>query len=93
MKFNENKQKIFSYVESRMTLIAPNLSMIIGASRAAKLMGLAGGLSNLAKMPSCDVLLLGAHQKFLAGFSTTTVMPHAGAIFDSKIIQDCPSVC
>ena len=33
------KQEIFAYVESRMTFIAPNLSIIVGASTAAKLMG------------------------------------------------------
>ena len=35
----EHKQHIFQYVESRMTFIAPNLSIIVGASTAAKLMG------------------------------------------------------
>jgi U4/U6 small nuclear ribonucleoprotein PRP31 len=75
-----------------MTFIAPNLSIIVGASTAAKLMGMAGGLTNLTKMPSCNILLLGAHRKVLGGFSSTTAMPHAGAIFYSKIVQDCPPV-
>jgi U4/U6 small nuclear ribonucleoprotein PRP31 len=92
MKLSENKQTILSYVESRMTFIAPNLSIIVGASTAAKLMGMAGGLTNLTKMPSCNILLLGAHKKVLGGFSSTTAMPHAGAIFYSKLVQDCPSV-
>ncbi|CAF0788507.1 unnamed protein product [Rotaria sordida] len=90
MKLSENKQTILSYVESRMTFIAPNLSIIVGASTAAKLMGLAGGLTNLTKMPSCNILLLGAHKKLLGGFSSTAAMPHAGAIFYSKLVQDCP---
>ena len=34
---NDYKKKIFDYVESRMAFIAPNLSTIIGASTAAKL--------------------------------------------------------
>lgn len=34
------KQRIFEYVESRMSFIAPNLSAIISASTAAKLMGM-----------------------------------------------------
>ena len=46
----ETKRKIFEYVESRMAFIAPNLSAIIGASCAAKLMGAAGGLTNLSKV-------------------------------------------
>ena len=45
----ETKRKIFEYVESRMAFIAPNLSAIIGANIAAKLLGAAGGLTNLSK--------------------------------------------
>ena len=36
---NDFKRQIHEYVESRMTFIAPNLSVIVGASTAAKLMG------------------------------------------------------
>lgn len=39
IELNANKLKIYEFVESRMTFIAPNLSKIIGASTAAKLMG------------------------------------------------------
>ena len=82
VKLNDAKVKIFDYVESRMTFIAPNLSktnaitiiydfeslscltflkkgVIVGASTAAKIMGIAGGLTNLSKMPACNILLLG----------------------------------
>jgi len=33
------KHQILQYVQSRMAFIAPNLSTIVGASTAAKLMG------------------------------------------------------
>jgi len=36
---NKLKMKIYEYVESRMAFIAPNLSVIVGASTAAKIMG------------------------------------------------------
>ena len=39
IELNAFKLKIYEFVESRMTFIAPNLSVIIGASTAAKLMG------------------------------------------------------
>ena len=48
MELAEIKRKIFEYVESRMAFIAPNLSAIIGANIAAKLLGAAGGLTNLS---------------------------------------------
>ncbi|NWU13100.1 PRP31 protein, partial [Cephalopterus ornatus] len=45
------KLRIYEYVESRMSFIAPNLSLILGASTAAKIMGFSGGLTLLSKPP------------------------------------------
>jgi U4/U6 small nuclear ribonucleoprotein PRP31 len=90
-KLNEIKLKIFEYVESRMTFIAPNLSIIVGASCAAKLMGSAGGLTNLSKMPSCNVLLLGQQKRNLSGFSSTQILPHTGYIYYCDVVQKLPS--
>lgn len=36
----DRRLQILTYVESRMSYIAPNLSIIVGASTAAKLMGM-----------------------------------------------------
>lgn len=47
--------QIFTYVSSRMNILAPNLSAIVGTTVAAKLLGVAGGLNALAKMPACNV--------------------------------------
>lgn len=38
-----------------MNVMAPNLSAIVGTTTAAKLLGVAGGLGALAKMPACNV--------------------------------------
>lgn len=89
-KLDEIKAKIFEYVESRMTFIAPNLSTIVGASTAAKLMGVAGGLTNLSKMPACNILLLGQQKKSLSGFSTVQVLPHTGYIYFCEVVQNVP---
>lgn len=62
--------------------------VITGASIAAKLMGLAGGLTNLSKMPSCNLQSLGSTRKTLAGFSTTSIMPHTGLVYQSEIVQN-----
>lgn len=43
------------YVSSRMNILAPNLSAIVGTTTAAKLLGVAGGLQGVAKMPACNV--------------------------------------
>ncbi|XP_062617634.1 U4/U6 small nuclear ribonucleoprotein Prp31-like [Saccostrea cucullata] len=86
----ECKAKIFEYVESRMSFIAPNLSIIVGASIAAKLMGIAGGLTNLSKMPACNIQILGAQKRTLSGFSTAAVLPHTGHVYYSEIVQKTP---
>lgn len=90
---NDYKAKIFDYVESRMTFIAPNVSMIVGATTAARILGVAGGLTKLSKIPACNIILLGAQRKTLAGFSKTQMLPHTGFVFYSPIVQDTPPVC
>ncbi|WOL19871.1 U4/U6 small nuclear ribonucleoprotein Prp31 [Canna indica] len=84
------KKKVLDFVESRMGYIAPNLSAIVGSAVAAKLMGTAGGLSALAKMPACNVQLLGAKKKTLAGFSTATSQFHVGYLEQAEIFQSTP---
>ncbi|CAG2066669.1 unnamed protein product, partial [Timema podura] len=90
MELNNFKLKIYEYVESRMAFIAPNLSIIVGASTAAKVMGVAGGLTKLSKMAACNVLILGAQKKTLSGFSQVSMLPHTGFIYYSEIVQDTP---
>nr|CAD7398307.1 unnamed protein product [Timema cristinae] len=90
MELNNFKLKIYEYVESRMAFIAPNLSIIVGASTAAKVMGVAGGLTKLSKMAACNALILGAQKKTLSGFSQVSMLPHTGFIYYSEIVQDTP---
>ena len=83
----EAKANIFEYVESRMSFIAPNTSWIVGATAAAKIMGSAGGLTSLSKMPACNVLLLGAQKRTLSGFSSAAILPHTGHIYYCDLVQ------
>ncbi|KAI9197432.1 uncharacterized protein BJ171DRAFT_519520 [Polychytrium aggregatum] len=84
------KKMILDYVESRMNLIAPNLSAVVGTGTAAKLMGIAGGLSGLSKIPACNVLVLGAQKKASAGLSSVGQNRHLGLIYYSDIILRTP---
>ncbi|KAI0921426.1 hypothetical protein AcW1_004592 [Taiwanofungus camphoratus] len=86
----EARKKIFMYVSSRMNILAPNLSAIVGTTTAAKLLGVAGGLNGIAKMPACNVYLLGAQRKIAAGFSAATQRRHTGFVFQSEIVQQTP---
>ncbi|KAI0265148.1 hypothetical protein BC834DRAFT_880297 [Gloeopeniophorella convolvens] len=85
------RAKIFMYVSSRMHVLAPNLSSIVGTTTAAKLLGVAGGLTGLAKMPACNVHLLGAQRKIAAGFSSATQRRHTGFVYQSELVQSTPA--
>ncbi|KAI6047333.1 hypothetical protein EDC04DRAFT_2864426 [Pisolithus marmoratus] len=89
-RLEDVRKRIFMYVSSRMNVLAPNLSAIVGTTTAAKLLGVAGGLNALAKMPSCNVHLLGAQKKMALGFSTATQRRHTGFVFQSELIQQTP---
>jgi U4/U6 small nuclear ribonucleoprotein PRP31 len=89
-RLEETRKTIFMYVSSRMNVLAPNLSAIVGTTTAAKLLGVAGGLGPLAKMPSCNVHLLGAQKKITLGFSTVTQRRHTGFVFQCDLVQQTP---
>ncbi|KAK9880076.1 hypothetical protein WA026_008587 [Henosepilachna vigintioctopunctata] len=87
---NNIKLRIYDYVESRMAFVAPNISIILGASIAAKMMGLAGGLTKLSQIPACNVQLLGQQKKTLSGFSQANSLPHTGFVYFTEIVQNTP---
>ncbi|KAE9409337.1 Nop domain-containing protein [Gymnopus androsaceus JB14] len=90
-RLEEARKKVsFIYVSSRMNVLAPNLSAIVGTTTAAKLLGVAGGLGGIAKMPACNVHLLGAQKKIAAGFSSATQRRHTGFIFQSELVTETP---
>ncbi|KAK1443742.1 pre-mRNA splicing factor prp31 [Babesia gibsoni] len=84
MLLAEFRNDILVYLESRMALLAPNVSAIIGTALAARLITKAGGLATLAKMPSQNIMLVGGNRKGV-------VVP--GIINSCEIIQNAvPSV-
>ncbi|GIL67900.1 hypothetical protein Vafri_21113 [Volvox africanus] len=90
VKLDEDKRTVLQFVESKMNEVAPNLSAVVGTEIAAKLMGVAGGLLALSRMPSCNIQSLGAKRKALAGFSATTAQPHQGFISSCPILAQTP---
>ncbi|CAG8709884.1 15255_t:CDS:2, partial [Cetraspora pellucida] len=90
LELDSAKRTILEYVESRMSLIAPNLSAIVGSTTAAKMLGQAGGLMALCKMPACNVMLIGVQKKMSTGFSNASTPRHTGYLFQSELIQRTP---
>lgn len=55
ISLDKYKQKMLNYIESRMTMIAPNVSAIVGTRVAAKLIASAGGIIELSRIPACNI--------------------------------------
>ncbi|KAF3932264.1 hypothetical protein ABW19_dt0203038 [Dactylella cylindrospora] len=85
------KHTIISYVSSRMTLFAPNTSAIIGSTTAAQMIGFAGGLSGLAKMPACNISALGSKRRAAVTLASNVGIRQQGFLFNSPIIKQIPN--
>ncbi|KAJ3158708.1 U4/U6 small nuclear ribonucleoprotein Prp31 [Geranomyces michiganensis] len=90
LELDASKRKIQEYVESRMSFIAPNLSILLGSNLAAKLMGVAGGLKSLSKIPACDIIVLGKAAKMNMGLSSASEHKHEGLVYQSDMIATIP---
>ncbi|BGP32348.1 U4/U6-U5 snRNP complex subunit prp31 [Rhodotorula toruloides] len=89
-RLDESKRKILEYVESRITLLAPNISAIVGTQTATKILGIAGGLHGLCRIPHSNIYLLGAVKRANTGFSTASHSIdrlHTGFIYQCPLVQ------
>lgn len=91
LALDDARRKIITYVESRMTVIAPNLSRVVGTSTAARLLTAAGGLNAFCKIPGCNVQTIGNTKKTNTGFSTAHMDRHTGFIGFAEPIVTAPS--
>lgn len=55
ISLDNDKQKMLLFLENKMTLIAPNVSAIVGTRVAAKLIAAAGGIIELSRIPACNI--------------------------------------
>ncbi|RKP13074.1 hypothetical protein BJ684DRAFT_10569 [Piptocephalis cylindrospora] len=89
LSLEEARDEILGYVESRMGMIAPNLSALVGSATAAQMIGSAGGLTSLSRMPACNVQVLGANKVASnMGFSKATVQRHIGFVYHADPLKD-----
>jgi nucleolar protein 56 len=84
------RNKAESYVDGIMKTTAPNLSALIGSVLAARLLSIAGGLENLAKMPSSTLQVLGAEKALFRSLKTGARPPKHGVIFQYAAIHQGP---
>ncbi|CAN6989688.1 unnamed protein product [Brassica oleracea var. botrytis] len=86
MDLADYRKKLYDYLVSKMSDIAPNLAALIGEMVAARLISHAGSLTNLAKCPSSTLQILGAEKALFRALKTRGNTPKYGLIFHSSFI-------
>ena len=88
LELYELRKSLESYVDLIMDEIAPNTKAIGGPLLGARLIALAGGLVNLAKLPASTIQVLGAEKALFRSLKTKARPPKHGIIFQHPSIHD-----
>lgn len=86
MQLYEIRANMEKYIEEIMEEVAPNLKALAGPSIGARLIALAGGLENLAKLPASTVQVLGAEKALFRALRTGGKPPKHGVIFQHALV-------
>lgn len=86
IKLAAMRKSLHDYLKTKMDLVAPNLSALIGEIIGARLISHAGSLTNLAKYPASTVQILGAEKALFRALKTKGNTPKYGLIFHSTFI-------
>ncbi len=87
----DEKKELEKYIERKASIVAPNMTDIVGGLLVSRLIAHAGTLEKLAGFPSSTIQILGAEKalfRFLKGAGTS---PKHGLIFQSSFIQRAPN--
>ncbi|MES1913641.1 MAG: hypothetical protein MHM6MM_005818 [Cercozoa sp. M6MM] len=93
----EARDKISALVSDRMLHVVPNCVALVGEEVAAQLVALAGGVRALAKMPACNLRVLGQKTQAAAlmratggAFHKLQGGHHEGVICNAPILNGIP---
>jgi len=86
LQLYETRARLEKYLDEIMDEVAPNLKALAGSSLGARLIALAGGLENLAKMPASTVQVLGAEKALFRSLRTGAKPPKHGVIFQHSLV-------
>ncbi|MEM4273748.1 MAG: hypothetical protein QW420_05270, partial [Candidatus Caldarchaeum sp.] len=83
-------EKTAEYIKDLMASEAPNLSAVAGPVLGSRLISLAGGLENLARLPASTIQVLGAEKALFRFLKTGRGAPKHGVIFQHPLIHMAP---
>jgi nucleolar protein 56 len=82
------RQALENYLDKTMEEVAPNTKALVGSLLGARLIALAGGLTNLAKRPASTIQVLGAEKALFRSLKTGTRPPKHGIIFQHTYLHE-----
>ncbi|MBS7633497.1 C/D box methylation guide ribonucleoprotein complex aNOP56 subunit [Candidatus Bathyarchaeota archaeon] len=82
------RQTLETYLDKTMEEVAPNTKMLVGSLLGARLIAIAGGLTNLARKPASTIQVLGAEKALFRSMKTGTRPPKHGLIFQHGVLHD-----
>lgn len=78
------------FLDQRTPELAPNLAKLCGASLAARLLKIAGGVEALAKMPAGTIQTLGAEKALFRHLKEGAKPPKHGVILQHPVLHRAP---
>ncbi|KAH7649804.1 nucleolar NOP5 NOP58-like pre-mRNA splicinig factor prp31 [Cryptosporidium bovis] len=93
LELTNYRESLSTYLKTRMSTIAPNLTYMVGELIGARLISHAGSLMNLAKHPSSTVQILGAEKALFRALKTKKSTPKYGLIYHAAVVgQSAPKL-
>jgi nucleolar protein 56 len=86
----EAREKTLGYIDGLMAQIAPNIRAVVGSPIGARLISLASGLTNLARMPASTLQILGAEKALFRALRSRARPPKHGVIYQYPDIRGVP---
>lgn len=86
----ETRTRLEEYIDQTMEEVAPNIKYLAGSTLGARLISLAGGLANLAKMPASKIQIIGAEKALFTYLKSGDKPPKHGIIFQHPLIHNAP---
>ena len=90
----EAQADLISFLAHGMEGLAPSVCALVGATTAARLVALAGGLAELSRIPSCNLQVIGQVKQSSAargGMSAAHGRPHSGVLMECDLVAKCPN--
>jgi len=78
--------RLLEYLQQRMRVVAPNLTVMVGELVGARLIARTGSLLNLAKQPASTVQILGAEKALFRALKTKRKTPKYGLLSHASLV-------